>query len=161
MPESPTVSDTATPKWAQRPATIRSELVRRISADLLGPLDGNDEVTRGFQREDGTWTPSGRVNDRYLVGKLAPAGTVARDPERTDDPGTGDEDPARGSHDGQVAQRVLGSNPPRSRVGLPDLSISFVESGEVDELYVWAGFGGGGQFGGEPLGGEQEALGRG
>ena len=107
MPETPTVSDTATPEWAQQPATIRKELVRRISADLLGPLDGDDEVIRGFQREDGTWTHSGRVNDRYLVGKLAPVGTVARDPERTDDPGTGDEDPAMGSHDGQVAQRVL------------------------------------------------------
>ena len=80
MPETPTVSETATPEWAQRPASIRKDLVRRISADLLGPLDGDDEVIRGFQREDGTWTPSGRVNDRYLVGKLAPAGTVARDP---------------------------------------------------------------------------------
>lgn len=107
MPETPAVSNSVTSEWAQQPATIRKELVRRISADLLGPLDGDDEVIRGFQREDGTWTPSGRVNDRYLVGKLAPAGTVARDPERTDDPGTGDEDPARGSHDGQVAQRVL------------------------------------------------------
>ena len=82
MPETPSVSNTATPEWAERPATIRSELVRRIRADLLGPLDGDDEVVRGFQREDGTWTPSGRVKDRYLVGKLAPAGTVARDPER-------------------------------------------------------------------------------
>ena len=47
-------------------------------------------------------------------GKLAPQGTVARDPERTDDPGTGDEDPARGSHDGRVAQRVLA----QSSIGL-------------------------------------------
>ena len=119
------VSNTATPEWAQRPASIRSELVRRISADLLGPLDGDDEVIRGFQREDGTWTPSGRVNDRYLVGKLAPAGTVARDPERTDDPGTGDEDPARGSHDGQVAQRVLAQS---------SMGLTAVVPADTDEL---------------------------
>ncbi|MCY4110141.1 MAG: hypothetical protein OXG11_14085, partial [Chloroflexi bacterium] len=113
------------PVWAQRPATIRNELVRRISADLRGPLDGADEIIRGFQREDGTWTPPGRVNDRYLVGKLAPQGTVARDPERTDDPGTGDEDPARGSHDGRVAQRVLA----QSSIGL-----TAVVSADTNEL---------------------------
>ncbi|MCY4256865.1 MAG: DISARM system helicase DrmA [bacterium] len=114
MSTIPTVSNTALPDWAQQPAAIRNELVRRVSADLLGPLDGEHEVIRGYQRDDGTWTQPGRVNDRYLVGKLAPVGTVVRDPERTDDPGTGDEDPAQGSHDGQVAQRVMA----RSSVGL-------------------------------------------
>ena len=119
------MSDTALPDWAQRPSTIRTELVRRISADLRGPLDGAEEIVRGFQREDGTWAPPGRVNDRYLVGKLAPQGTVARDPERTDDPGTGDEDPARGSHDGRVAQRVLA----QSSIGL-----TAVVSADTNEL---------------------------
>ena len=65
MPVSPTVN-TTTPDWAHHPAAIRAELVRRISADLLGPLDGDDEVIRGIHRKDGTWAPPGRVNDLYL-----------------------------------------------------------------------------------------------
>ncbi len=114
MQDSSSASSAALPVWAERPSAIRNELVRRVSADLCGPLEGDHEVIRGFQRADGTWAPPGRVNDCYLVGKLAPVGTVARDPERSDDPGTGDEDPARGSHDGQVAQRVMA----QSSVGL-------------------------------------------
>ena len=93
--------------WATSPAAIRTELVRRMTADLCGPMSGEDEILRGFQRDDGTWTSAGRVNDFYLVGKLAPAGTVSRDPERSDDPGTSDNDPEQGSYDGPIAQRVL------------------------------------------------------
>lgn len=74
------------------PWDLRAELLRRVTADLLGPLDGDREVIRGYQREDGTWSSPGRVRDRYLVGMLAPRGTVAGDPERDDDAGPEDGD---------------------------------------------------------------------
>lgn len=68
---------TALPDWAQQPAAIRTELVRRVSTDLRGPLEGPDEIIRGFQREDGTWAPPGRVNDRYLgVARIGWTGGV-------------------------------------------------------------------------------------
>ena len=102
------------PGWARSPWAIREELARRIGADLCGPLDGDEETIWGYLRKDGEWSGPERVRDRYLLGMLAPAGTVIRDPERTDDPGTGDEDPTSGSHDGRVAQRALA----RSSIGL-------------------------------------------
>ena len=69
------------------PWDLRADLVGRVTADLLGPLDGENEVIRGYQLESGKWSSPGRVRDRYLVGMLAPKGTVAADPERDDDVG--------------------------------------------------------------------------
>lgn len=111
------------PGWARSPWAIREEMARRVRADLCGPLDGDDETIWGYLRKDGEWSAPERVRDRYLLGMLAPAGTVVRDPERTDDPGTGDEDPTSGSHDGRVAQRALA----RSSIGLTTAVATDVE----------------------------------
>ena len=69
------------------PWELRNDLVARVTADLLGPLDGEHEVIRGYQFDDGKWSSPGRVRDRYLVGMLTPQGTVAVDPDRDDDVG--------------------------------------------------------------------------
>ena len=57
------------------PAALRRELEDLVFGDLLGPAGGEDETLPGERT---------RVRDRYLVGMLAPAGTLALDPERTD-----------------------------------------------------------------------------
>jgi len=67
------VSDT-TPALAPSPAALRRELEQLVVGDLLGPAGGQDETLPGRTR----------VRDRYLVGMLAPAGTLAVDPERAD-----------------------------------------------------------------------------
>ena len=96
------------PDWAASPRRIRGDLIRRIESDLLGPLEGEDEVICGDQKPDGTWWPPGRVRDRYLVGMLAPAGTTANnDPERNDDIGREDGHPDPGLQDGRTAKRML------------------------------------------------------
>lgn len=59
-----------------RPWDVRADLVRRVFADLHGPLDGEHEVIRGYQREDRRWPRPGRVRDRYMVGMLAPRGPL-------------------------------------------------------------------------------------
>jgi Helicase conserved C-terminal domain len=56
------------------PARLRRELEGLVLGDLLGPSGGEEETLPG----------QGRVRDRYLIGILAPAGTVALDPERAD-----------------------------------------------------------------------------
>src|SRR5437868_14660696 len=96
------------PAWLVSPWHVREELARRITDDLLGPLEGDDEIIRGYQREDGKWSAPGRVRDRYLVGMLAPKGTVAADPERDDE--IGPEDGVGGGQsvrDGRIAKRIL------------------------------------------------------
>lgn len=108
------MNQTATPSWAQSPAALRAELVHRVEADLLGPLEGEEEVIRGNQRADGTWWPPGRVRDRYLVGMLAPKGAVAADAERDDDSGREDGDAEPEAQGDRVAQRVSA----QSSVGL-------------------------------------------
>ena len=60
--------------FATTPASLRRELEDLVVGDLLGPSGGDDETLPGRIR----------VRDRYLVGMLAPAGTVALDPERAD-----------------------------------------------------------------------------
>lgn len=95
------------PAWAASPWHRRAELVRRIEADLHGPLEGPDEVIVGYQRPDGTWSSPGRVRDRYLLGLLAPKGTVAGDPERDDDAGPEDGDPGGRPGDDRLAARTL------------------------------------------------------
>jgi hypothetical protein len=59
---------------APSPAGLRREFEDLVLGDLLGPSGGQDETLPGQIR----------VRDRYLVGMLAPAGTVALDPERAD-----------------------------------------------------------------------------
>jgi hypothetical protein len=59
---------------APTPVGLRRELEDLVVGDLLGPSGGDEETLPGQIR----------VRDRYLVGMLAPAGTVALDPERAD-----------------------------------------------------------------------------
>lgn len=59
---------------APSPATLRRELHELVTGDLLGSAGGDEE----------TLPARPRVRDRYLVGMLAPAGTIALDPGRAD-----------------------------------------------------------------------------
>lgn len=59
---------------APQPWQIRAELEKLIVGDLHGPAQGDDEVLPG----------RGRVRDRYLVGMLAPRGTIATSPDRSE-----------------------------------------------------------------------------
>ena len=68
-----------------KPEDLRRELESLIVADLLGPAGGEDETLPGGER----------VRDRYLLGMLAPTGTVAAGPERQDDPGSDSDDPVK------------------------------------------------------------------
>jgi hypothetical protein len=63
-----------TQPFVTSPALLRRELESLVVGDLLGPAGGENETLPGRIR----------VRDRYLVGMLAPAGTVALDPERAD-----------------------------------------------------------------------------
>ena len=106
-----------------RPAEIRAELEQRVRNDLLGPARGDDEVLF-----DGT------VRSRYLVGMLAPKGTVAVDPERDDDEAEHDdagfsEDPIEGR---KAAKTVLHPS---------SMGMSFAVEGAVDRLAVTAAWG--------------------
>ena len=109
------------------PWELRDDLVARVTADLLGPLDGEHEVIRGYQRDDGTWSSPGRVRDRYLVGMLAPQGTVAVDPERDDDvgPEEGDDAASGGIQDGRSPRPVLAQS---------SMGLSAVVDGSVNRL---------------------------
>jgi hypothetical protein len=68
------VTDDLTLPLAPTPAGLRRELEQLVVGDLLGPAGGRDETLPGRTR----------VRDRYLVGMLAPAGTLAVDPSRAD-----------------------------------------------------------------------------
>lgn len=57
-----------------RPEQIRAEFERLIVDDLYGPAGGESEQLTDL-----------RPSERYLVGMLAPKGTLAADPERQDD----------------------------------------------------------------------------
>ena len=110
------------------PWDLRADLVGRVTADLLGPLDGEYEVICGYQLGSGRWSSPGRVRDRYLVGLLAPRGTVAADPERDDDVGPEEgDDTGGGVTDGRISSLVMA----RSSMGL-----SVVVDGTVDRLVV-------------------------
>ncbi|MFN8105304.1 MAG: DISARM system helicase DrmA [Acidimicrobiia bacterium] len=71
------------------PEALRDELERLIVADLLGPVGGEDEQLPG------RWP----VRDLYLLGMLAPAGTVAVDAARDDDTATYGEESDSGQGD--------------------------------------------------------------
>ena len=102
------MTDAPAPTPVPSPWDLRADLVSRVTADLLGPLDGENEVIRGYQLETGKWSPPGRVRDRYLVGMLAPKGTVAADPERDDDVGPEEGDDTGGGV-GRAGSRWSGS----------------------------------------------------
>jgi hypothetical protein len=86
--------------YVPTPAEIREELESLIVADLLGPAGGEHETLTA---------PRERVSARYLVGMLAPAGTVAVDPARHDGGGTEGDDasPDPADEDGQASQSTL------------------------------------------------------
>ena len=108
------------------PWGLRAELVKRVTSDLLGPLDGDDEVIRGYRKDDGSWSSAGRVRDRYLVGMLAPKGTVAVDPERDDDVG-----PEEGDNTGEGVQD---GRAPRLVMAQSSMGLSVVVDGSVESL---------------------------
>lgn len=64
---------TTTPSAAPSPAGLRAELESLITLDLYGPAGGEAEQLA-----------ESSPRDRYLVGMLAPMGTVAVDPARQD-----------------------------------------------------------------------------
>ena len=79
------------------PAEIRAELERLILTELLGPARP-DEVLPGVR------TP---VREWYLVGMLAPKGTIV-DPNRGDDDDLpGDDEGGAPGREGQPAKVVL------------------------------------------------------
>ena len=119
--------DSSIPSEIPSPWDLRADLVARITADLLGPLEGENEVIRGYQRPDGKWSSPGRVRDRYLVGMLAPKGTVAVDPERDDDigPEEGDDATAGGVQDGRSPRLVMAQS---------SMGLSAVVAASVDRL---------------------------
>ncbi|MCY4457155.1 MAG: DISARM system helicase DrmA [Acidimicrobiaceae bacterium] len=108
------------------PWDLRADLVRRVTADLLGPLDGENEVIRGYQLESGKWSSPGRVRDRYLVGMLATRGTVAADPERDDEAG-----PEAGEDTGGAAQH---DRSPKLVMAQSSMGLSVVVDDSVDRL---------------------------
>ena len=108
------------------PWDLRADLFNRVSADLLGPLDGEHEVIRGYQLESGRWSSPGRVRDRYLVGMLATRGTVAAEPERDDEAGPEEgDDGANGIQDGRSPRLVMAQS---------SMGLSVVVDGSVDQL---------------------------
>src|SRR5262245_29267760 len=74
------MADTEIPSTPS-PVGLRAELEALLVAELHGPVGGERE-----QIAEGT------VRDRYLVGSLAPLGTVSVDPERQVDPGVDGDD---------------------------------------------------------------------
>ena len=111
------------PDIALKPAEIRAGLEQRVRNDLLGPARGDDEVVF-----DGT------VRSRYLVGMLAPKGTVAVDPERDDD---------EAEHDdaGLSEDPIEGRRAAKSALHPSSMGMSFAVEGEVDRLAVTATWG--------------------
>lgn len=120
MTESDTQTSTPSP-W-----DLRADLVSRVTADLLGPLDGENEVIRGYQLESGRWSSPGRVRDRYLVGMLATKGTVAADPERDDEAG-----PEEGDDFGNSLQD---NRSPRLVMAQSSMGLSVVVDASADRL---------------------------
>ena len=127
------MTDPSAPIPVPGPWDLRADLVSRVTADLLGPLDGENEVIRGYQMESGKWSSPGRVRDRYLVGMLAPRGTVAADPERDDDVGPEEgDDTGAGLQDGRTPRMVMAQS---------SMGLSVVVDGAVDRLVARCGWG--------------------
>jgi len=107
------------------PVDLRRELHELITADLLGPAGGEREVLAD---------PRERVSVRYLIGMLAPRGTVAFDPARHDHAAVdGDDaigDPAEGED--AAAQPALFAS---------SFGMTFAVHREVSQLRVRASWG--------------------
>lgn len=114
-------SSSNTPLTLPTPAELRSELEQLIVGDLLGPAGGEKETLPGNER----------VRDRYLVGLIAPQGTVASGPERQDDPGT-DTDADVGESDPMAATTAFFSS---------SIGMSFAVAADVSEIKVLAAWG--------------------
>lgn len=121
------------PTHPPSPWDIRADLVRRITADLLGPLEGDNEVIKGYQKPDGKWVPPDQVRNRYLVGMLAPKGTVAGDPERDEDIG-----PEEGENTGE---NVQDDRVPRLVLAQSSMGLSVVVDPSVDRLLARCSWG--------------------
>ncbi|MEO2104474.1 MAG: DISARM system helicase DrmA [Actinomycetota bacterium] len=105
-------------------ASLRSGLSESVVRDLLGPGDGVDEIVY-----------DNRVRDRYMVGMLAPEGTVALDPDRDDD-----ENP-----DGDLgaAEADESDDPGTGKVSLfpSSFGLSFAVQPDTSEIMVTARWG--------------------
>lgn len=104
------------------PTELRMQLEKLIVTELLGPVGGETEVIEG-----------GSVRDRYLVGSLAPKGTVGVDPDRN----------ASGIEEGDDTESEGPSERPAARPALHPCSIGFtcmVDAG-VESLTVEASWG--------------------
>lgn len=80
------------PLLTPMPTEIREELQSLVLGDLLGPAGGEKEEIPGRER----------VRDRYVLGTLAPTGTSALDPERSDSEESVEGDDSLGSGDGDA-----------------------------------------------------------
>lgn len=111
------------------PAALRDEFEKMIVGDLLGPADGPTErfPATGAGR---------RVRDRYVVGMLAPKGTVAVDEERNDDEAVPEPD-VPGTEGGDLLERAAA----KPSFFPSSLGMSFVVDDGCDSLRVTARWG--------------------
>ena len=101
-------------------ATMRDDLVDTLTRELLGPSDGPNETLR--QRPTG----------RYLLGRLAPAGTAVSPEEDDGEAGVGATDDS--SETSYASPISMAMNP--SSIGL-----SFTVADEVEEVEITAEWG--------------------
>jgi hypothetical protein len=103
------------------PVQIRAEFEQLIVDDLYGPAGGDEEQLADL-----------RPSERYLVGMLAPKGTLAADPERQDDARVEQTDGEEALPDAPAAPAALF---PASK------GLSFAVPREADGLVVTATWG--------------------
>lgn len=112
------------PLLTPAPTEIRDELQSLVIGDLLGPAGGETEEIPGRER----------VRDRYVLGTLAPLGTSAIDPERSDSEEAVEGDDSLGSGDGDATAGGRSMFP--SSAGFTS-----VVGADVDRLMVKAAWG--------------------
>tara|TARA_Y100001937_G_scaffold128230_1_gene203174 strand:+ start:12748 stop:16221 length:3474 start_codon:yes stop_codon:yes gene_type:complete len=91
-------------QYKKSQSEIRSELLRLVMEDLMGPKDGPEEEV-----------PENRIPDRYIVGRLAPL-HLRIDPGETDD--LEEQDQLDGDDDGEETDAPLHASLFPSSVGL-------------------------------------------
>lgn len=101
------------------PTELRTELERLIINDLLGPAGGPEEELDGGEF----------VRDRYLVGALAPRGSIALDRERLDPDGVD-------ANDAQSDLPDSEANSAQSSLFPSSFGLSFVVAGDTHSLAV-------------------------
>jgi hypothetical protein len=104
------------------PTHLRADLERMIVTELHGPVGGETEVIE-----------NGSVRDRYLVGALAPKGTISVDPDRN----------ASGTEDGDDTESEAPVERPAARPALHPCSMGFTSmvTPGVERLIVEAEWG--------------------